>query len=61
MRNEIYARHGRRFQREEIQTYFSATGWYAPRASYSDNDLGDLEKRNAAFIREYQDTHGLRW
>ncbi|GEM_PF-1428065 len=29
-RNEIYARHGRIFQAEDLHTYFSAKSWYVP-------------------------------
>ena len=29
-RNEIYARHGRKFVSQELQTYFAQKSWYKP-------------------------------
>ena len=48
-RNEIYARHGRRFSTPEIQAHFDNCSWYrgtiAP-DKFSDNMLSQLEKDN---------------
>lgn len=54
MRNEIFARHGRRFQRSDLQKYFAAQPWYTPRADYSDGLLSEQEKRNAEILLKYQ-------
>lgn len=58
-KNEIYARHGRRFNSRELQEYFDSTSWYVGRYSpedfdqnYSENVLNEYEKRNADFLRE---------
>lgn len=41
-RNEIYARHGRQFQTEDLKQYFSEKSWYEPRYSAAEMDaLGD--------------------
>lgn len=41
-RNEIYARHGRIFSAEDLQTYFSGKSWYVPIYEADDFDaLGD--------------------
>lgn len=41
-RNEIFARHGRKFLSEELQTYFSAQSWYTPVYEVNEFDaLGD--------------------
>lgn len=41
-RNEIFARHGRKFSSKDLQTYFSAQSWYTPIYEASAFDaLGD--------------------
>lgn len=41
-RNEIYARHGRSFQAEDLKQYFSEKSWYEPLYSSAEMDaLGD--------------------
>lgn len=62
IRNEIYARHGRRFARKELQTYFSAQPWYVPR--YSSRDfpvslLTSIQQNNVLRIQNFQRAHGL--
>jgi hypothetical protein len=62
MRNEIYARHGRRFARKDLQTYFSAQPWYVPRYSISGfpaSLLTAIQQNNALHIQKYQESHGL--
>ncbi len=53
-RNEIYARHGRKFQTEEYSKYFSGKPWYHinPNYNYSDDDgnLNDIERKNVMLI-----------
>lgn len=58
-KNEIYARHGRRFKSQELQDYFDSTSWYVGRYSpedfdqnYSGRVLNDFEKKNADFLSE---------
>lgn len=57
-RNEIYARHGRMFDSEELQEYFGSKSWYNPQYpadefdQTSDSVLTDTEKKNAEFLRE---------
>ena len=55
-RNEIYARHGRKFQTAEYSTYFSSKPWYHidPNYNYSDDDgnLNEIERENVMFILE---------
>ncbi|MGE3536908.1 MAG: YARHG domain-containing protein [Candidatus Tectimicrobiota bacterium] len=57
MRNEIYARHGRRFLRRDLQRYFEQQPWYrgqyAPEA-FPPALLSDIQQNNAAFIHNYQ-------
>ena len=52
-RNEIYARHGRMFNSEELQFYFNAKSWYhgtiSPSA-FSEDLLSQVEKDNVQLI-----------
>ena len=52
-RNEIYARHGRRFKNAELQRWFDSCSWYngtiAP-DQFDDNVLNDIESANAKFL-----------
>ena len=63
MRNEIYARHGWVFQRQDLQQYFSAQYWYKPAGPASQRDavnksvyscMSAIEKQNAAKILHYE-------
>lgn len=56
-KNEIYARHGRRFQSKELQDYFNAQSWYygtVDAADFSESWLSDIEKKNAAFLADIE-------
>lgn len=57
-RNEIYARHGRLFQDQELQDYFDEQDWYSgyidPEDFVDSKELTKLERRNAKFISEYE-------
>ncbi len=62
MRNEIYARHGRRFKEQKLQSYFESQSWYQPRyalGEFPDSVLSQIELKNAIMIREFQRIHGL--
>ena len=52
-KNEIYARHGRRFQSAELQTYFNSKSWYngtVDPAAFRESMLNDFEKRNVELL-----------
>ena len=57
-RNEIYARHGRRFSDEALQAYFDSCSWYrgtvAPE-NFDVNVLNDYEKENLLTIKDVED------
>lgn len=56
-RNEIYARHGRLFQAEDLENYFNAQPWYYGRISASDFDesvLNEYERANLDLIKEVE-------
>lgn len=63
-RNEIYARHGRKFHDNELQSYFDAKEWYegtiAPEDftdAYAASVFNDYEMKNKDFIANYESTH----
>lgn len=56
-RNEIYARHGRKFQDVELQNYFNSKTWYRGTIEpkdFTDNMLSDIEKANKDKIVEME-------
>lgn len=57
MRNEVFARYGRRFQDPELQAYFTRQPWYQPRYSseqFPENLLTSIETQNVILIRDFQ-------
>lgn len=59
-RNEIYARHGRKFLIDEIQQYFNGKSWYKPlieAEDFKESMLNEYEIKNANFILEYEKKH----
>ncbi|WP_333789420.1 YARHG domain-containing protein [Parolsenella catena] len=61
-RNEIYARHGRKFQNETLQAYFNSKPWYTPEYSPDEYDdsvqLSSVERANAAAIKSVEQSMG---
>ena len=59
-RNEIYARHGRKFQMSVYQKYFEGKSWYKvnPNYDYTDdnNNLNDIELKNVETILSVENT-----
>ena len=55
-RNEIYARHGRRFQSQDLQDYFDGKSWYAGTVEPSGFDEGVLNEFEKANIQLLADT-----
>jgi hypothetical protein len=47
-RNEIFARHGYRFQAEDLEAFFGRRSWYAPDDEVT---LSPLEQANVDFLR----------
>lgn len=56
-RNEIYARHGRRFNDAALQSYFDSKSWYqgtiAPEA-FDESVLSQCERDNIDLIKKYE-------
>ena len=60
-RNEIYARHGRRFQDAGLQRYFDSCSWYSGTVDpkdFSDSVFNEYERANSRLIVEYERAHG---
>lgn len=63
-RNEIMARHGRRFKDQFLQDYFDSCSWYYGAVSPEEFDknyesnLNEYEKKNATTIKEYEKKQG---
>ena len=60
-RNEIFARHGRMFNDQELQEYFKRQQWYVPQIAANDFDtscLNEVEKYNVDFISVYEEQIG---
>lgn len=57
-RNEIYARHGRKFKDEALNSYFTAKAWYKlnPAYKYNNDELNvsDIENKNAHFLLDVE-------
>lgn len=57
-RNEIFARHGRMFDSEDLQEYFDSKEWYTgtiPADEFNlEEILNDIEKANADLIKEVE-------
>ena len=57
MRNEVYARHGRRFNNVDLQSYFDLQPWYKPRytpSEFPSSLLTETQLSNIQFIRSYE-------
>lgn len=56
IRNEIFARYGYVFKKEEYRNYFNSMPWYTPNPSFSGsvNDLNSIEKYNVELIKSLE-------
>ena len=62
-RNEIYARHGRKFDDESLTAYFSQFDWYHPTIEpedFQESMLNSYEVANRDFIVAYEEEKGYR-
>ena len=62
-RNELFARHGRRFQDETLQAYFDSLSWYNGTIDPEDFDesiFNDYEVANRDLIVQYEKDMGYR-
>lgn len=60
--NEIYARHGRQYDTQDLNAYFSSKSWYRPQYSKSEFDkiesqvLNSYERENVKILTGYRDS-----
>lgn len=62
-RNEIYARHGRKFTDEALQAHFNSCSWYTGTIepdNFNDNLLSEIEIANRDLIVEFEKEKGYR-
>lgn len=60
-RNEIYARHGRRFKDAALQAYFDGKSWYHGTVEpnqFRESSLNEYEKYNVAFLKDAEPAAG---
>lgn len=63
-RNELYARHGRKFDDEGLQNYFNSFDWYTPTIEgkdFEESMLNEYEVANRDLIVEYEKELGYRF
>lgn len=66
-RNEVYARHGRRFRNEDLQGYFDRQPWYEPELSPDEFDaradslLNSVERKNVDTILSVETSRGSEY
>ncbi len=61
-KNEIYARHGRKFKSRELMDYFSSQSWYSGTIEpedFQDSKLSSLELTNALYLRDKEFSDGV--
>lgn len=57
-KNEIYARHGRKFDSKELRDYFNGKDWYKGKISpkkFSDKVFNKYEKKNVSFLSQKEE------
>ena len=62
-RNELFARHGRKFDDEELQKYFTSKSWYhgtIEPEDFNENVFNKYEVANRDFIVKYEEKKGYR-
>lgn len=60
-KNEIYARHGRKFKSAELKEYFNSKSWYngtVEPEDFQESWLNDIEKKNATFLTQLEEERG---
>ena len=59
--NEIFARHGHKFDADELKDYFKGKNWYKAKKKYSYKKLTNLEKKNIDTIKGYMEENDLEY
>jgi serine/threonine protein kinase len=64
MKSWAYAIHGRRFEIKGLQEYFDKQSWYHPKYpsnKFPEDLLSDADRKNIAYIDNYQDRYNRRY
>jgi len=56
IRNEIYARHGRKFKTPKYQEYFNSKSWYRINPNYTDDLLTGTDRANLDLILDVENS-----
>lgn len=54
LRNEVFARYGRPFEKEEFHAFFTAQPWYRERPDWSEALLTANDKANVALLQSFE-------
>lgn len=54
VRNQIFAKHGYKFNSRDLQEYFGQQSWYFPRYNDVSSFLTAIERDNVEFIQAYE-------
>jgi len=54
LRNLIYAYHGYKFKETIWSSLFSGCRWYRPKDTFSEDEFNTFERKNIAFIKNYE-------
>ena len=54
MRNWIWARGGNTFRKQWLADFFKQQSWYAPLKKLDDSKISEIDKKNSAFIADYE-------
>jgi hypothetical protein len=54
LRNTIYARHGRPFQRADLRQYFASQSWYQARGNYTEASLTAADRANIEIVQRLE-------
>lgn len=60
-RNEIYARHGYKFEVGELSEYFASKSWYHPSDVFNEGEITDIERQNVSAILALEQSRGSRY
>jgi len=54
LRNEVFARYGRSFNKEKFAKHFAKKSWYEANKHYDDGVLTEVDKKNLALIKSFE-------
>ena len=58
LRNTVYARHGKQFRSQMLQSYFDTMSWYKLDAAFTENRLTKIDITNIRMVKSVEETLG---